>query len=89
MPSETEFLNEATRAYVEKYFRGRKDVPTEDRLKLLYLIQDMTASRFGGYLVASAVCAGGTPETNRVEVQRSYNLLEKIRNVKELCNIKA
>jgi 4-hydroxybutyryl-CoA dehydratase/vinylacetyl-CoA-Delta-isomerase len=88
MPSETEFLNEATRAYVEKYFRGRKDVPTEDRLKLLYLIQDMTASRFGGYLVASAICAGGTPETNRVEVQRSYNLLEKINNVKALCRIK-
>jgi len=88
MPAETEFLNEATRKYVEKYFKGRKEVPTEDRLKLLYLIQDMTASRFGGYLVASAICAGGTPETNRVEVQRSYNLLEKIRNVKELCHIR-
>lgn len=87
MPGEAEYLNEATRPYIEKYFRGKKGIPTEDRLKLLYLIQDMTASRFGGYLLASAICAGGTPETNRVDVQRSYDLREKIRNVKAICNI--
>jgi len=67
---------------------GRHDIPTEDRLRLLYFIQDLTASRFGGYLMASAICAGGTPETNRVEVARSYDLQDKINNVKALCNIK-
>ncbi|HUH66634.1 MAG TPA: 4-hydroxyphenylacetate 3-hydroxylase N-terminal domain-containing protein [Syntrophales bacterium] len=88
MPAESEYLNEESRAYIDKYLKGRKDVPTKDRLKLLYFIQDLTASRFGGYLTASAICAGGTPETNRVEVFRSYNLLDQIKNVKELCNIK-
>ncbi len=87
MPGETEFKNEATRKYLEKYFKARKDVSAEDRMKLLYLIQDLTASRFSGYLTASAICAGGTPETNRVEVARSYNLKEKINNIKEICNI--
>jgi len=51
------------------------------------LIQDLTASRFSGYLMAGAICAGGTPETNRVEVARSYNLKEKINNIKEICQI--
>jgi 4-hydroxybutyryl-CoA dehydratase/vinylacetyl-CoA-Delta-isomerase len=88
MPAETEYQNEESRAYIEKYLKGRSDIPTEDRLKLLYFIQDLTASRFSGYLMASAICAGGTPETNRVEVARNYNLLEKISNVKALCNIK-
>ncbi|MGZ3580069.1 MAG: 4-hydroxyphenylacetate 3-hydroxylase N-terminal domain-containing protein [Syntrophales bacterium] len=88
MPGETEYRNEETRKYIEKYFKGRSDIPTEDRLRLLYFIQDLTASRFGGYLMASAICAGGTPETNRVEVARSYDLQEKINNVKALCNIK-
>jgi 4-hydroxybutyryl-CoA dehydratase / vinylacetyl-CoA-Delta-isomerase len=88
MPAETEYLNAESRAYIDKYLKGRSDIPTEDRLKLLYFIQDLTASRFGGYLTASAICAGGTPETNRVEVFRNYNLLEKINNVKALCNIK-
>jgi len=87
MPAETEYLDAKTRQYVDKYFKGRSDVSTEDRMKLLYFIQDLTASRFGGYLVASAICAGGTPETNRVEVQRNYDLAEKINNIKSLCNI--
>jgi len=87
MPAETECLNEASRAYIDKYLKGVDDVPTEDRLKLLYFIQDLTASRFGGYLTASAVCAGGTPETNRIEVFRNYDLPQKIRNVKELCRL--
>jgi len=87
MPGETEFKNEETRKYLEKYFRARRGIPAEDRMRLLYLIQDLTASRFGGYLMASAICAGGTPETNRVEVARSYNLKEKMDNIRELCNI--
>lgn len=88
MPGEAEYRNPETRHYIEKYLRGRRDIPTGDRLRLLYFIQDLTASRFGGYLAASAICAGGTPETNRVEVARNYDLLEKINNVKALCRIK-
>lgn len=88
MPGETEYKNKETKGYIEKYLKGRSDISTEDRMKLLYFIQDLTASRFSGYLMGSAICAGGTPETNRVEVFRNYNLLEKINNVKALCNIK-
>ncbi len=88
MPAETEYLNQESKTYIEKYLKGRNDIPTEDRLKLLYFIQDLTASRFSGYLMASAICAGGTPETNRVEVFRNYNLPDKIKNIKALCNIK-
>lgn len=88
MPGESEYNNEDIKSYMEKYLRGRNDISTADRMKLLYFIQDLTASRFSGYLMGSAICAGGTPETNRVEVTRNYNLLEKINNVKALCNIK-
>jgi aromatic ring hydroxylase len=88
MPGESEYNNEDIKSYIEKYLRGRNDVSTADRMKLLYFIQDITASRFSGYLMGSAICAGGTPETNRVEVTRNYNLFEKINNVKALCNIK-
>lgn len=87
MPGELEFFSENTKGYVEKYLQGRHGVSTEHRLRLLYLIQDLTASRFAGYLIGSAICAGGTPETNRVEVFRSYNLTEKVDNVKQLCGI--
>jgi len=87
MPGEAEYNNEDIKNYIEKYLKGRNDIPTIDRMKLLYFIQDITASRFSGYLIGSAICAGGTPETNRIEVSRNYNLLEKINNVKALCRI--
>jgi aromatic ring hydroxylase len=48
----------------------------------------MTTSRLTGYLMSSAICAGGTPETNRVEVFRNYDLREKKERAKVLAKIK-
>lgn len=87
MPGEADYRNEVTRPWIDKYLRGSAKFTTEDRMKLLYFIQDLTASRFSGYLMASAICAGGTPETNRVEVQRSYDLMEKMENVRAFCGL--
>ncbi len=87
MPTVADYRNEKTRPLIDKYFKTKKNVATEDRLKLLYFIQELTASRFGGYFLSSAICAGGTPETNRVEVLRNYDLLTQINNVKAICNI--
>ena len=87
MPTVADYRNEKTRPLIDKYFKTRGNVSTEDRLKLLYFIQELTASRFGGYFLSSAICAAGTPETNRVEVMRNYDLLTQINNVKAICNI--
>lgn len=87
MPAAPDYYNEETRPLIDKYFAGRADVATEDRMKLLYFIQELTASRFGGYFLSSAICAVGTPETNRLEVLRNYDLLSHMQNVKEICNI--
>ncbi|MBN2283982.1 MAG: hypothetical protein JXO48_08845 [Deltaproteobacteria bacterium] len=89
MPIEADLKNEETWPLIEKYFKAKSDIPTEDRLKLLYFIQELTASRFGGYFLSSAICAVGTPETNKLEVLRNYDLLTQIENVKDICNIKS
>jgi aromatic ring hydroxylase len=88
MPSVEDYLNEKTKPLIDKYLKAKHGVSTEDRLKLLYFIQELTASRFSGYFLSSAICAVGTPETNRVEVFRNYDLLKQINNVKAICNIK-
>lgn len=87
MPVEADLASEITGDLMRKYFAAAPHVSAEDRLKLLYFIQELTASRFGGYFLSSAICAVGTPETNRLEVLWSYDLAEKIANVKRLCNI--
>ena len=87
MPTPADYYNEKTRPLIDKYFKGKADVSTEDRLRLLYFIQELTSSRFGGYFLSSAICAVGTPETNRLEVLRNYDLSTQIQNVKAICNI--
>jgi len=87
MPIATDYLNPQTRGYMDKYLKAKADVPTEHRYRLLNLIQEITASRFTGYLMSSVLCAGGTPETNRVEVFRNYDLKEKIDRIKNICGI--
>ncbi|SHK52413.1 4-hydroxybutyryl-CoA dehydratase / vinylacetyl-CoA-Delta-isomerase [Desulfatibacillum alkenivorans DSM 16219] len=87
MPTEQEYSNPEIRPLIDKYFQASPLVTAEDRMRILYLIQELTASRWSGYLIASAICAGGTPETNRMEVARNYNLLEKMENVKAICGI--
>lgn len=87
MPLEADYRNEEIRPLIDKYLQGKAGIKTEDRLKLLYFINELTASRFCGYLISSALVAGGSPETNRLDVARSYNLEEKINNVKKWCKI--
>ena len=88
MPTEADYKNPQTRPWIEKYLRGKAGVPTENRFRLLHLIQDLTASRFTGYLLGSVVCAAGTPETNRIDVIRNYDLEGPRETVKAWAGIK-
>lgn len=87
MPLEADYRNETLRPLIDKYLQGKDGIKTEDRLKLLYFINDLTASRFCGYMISSALVAGGTPETNRLDVARSYDLGGRIDNIKKWCRI--
>lgn len=87
MPIEADFVNPQTGPLVTKYMQGKNGTSAEERYRVLHLIQDMTASRLTGYLLSSALCAGGTPETNRVEVWRNYDLNQFKENSKMLARI--
>jgi len=87
MPIEEEYTNPELRPVIDKYLAGAAGTSTSDRMRLMYLIQDITASRFSGYLISSAICAGGTPETCRLEVARNYDLSRMTNNVCAMCGI--
>ncbi len=87
MPLEAEYKNPETRGYMDKYLKGRADLSTEDRFRVLNLAQDFCASMFTGYFMSSILCAGGTPETNRVDIFRNYNLEEKVKVAKALAKL--
>jgi 4-hydroxybutyryl-CoA dehydratase/vinylacetyl-CoA-Delta-isomerase len=84
LPLEADFQNSETRACIEKFLKGKTGVPTQDRFRAFQLVHDLTASEYSGYLRSSILCSMGPPETQRVEVYRSYDLKERMEIAKAL-----
>ena len=72
-PSAEDLTSEATREYVLKYLGGRKGFGSEQRLRLINLIADLTASDYGGYQEVLAVHAEGGFEAEKLQAYREYD----------------
>jgi 4-hydroxybutyryl-CoA dehydratase/vinylacetyl-CoA-Delta-isomerase len=74
MPSERELRHPEVGALVRKYLQGRTDVPTEHRLRILRLIENMTLGRNAvGYLTES-MHGAGSPQAQRIQIARQMQL---------------
>jgi len=69
--------------YVKKYMAGVEGVPTETRMKILRLLENMT----GGTCLVESMHGAGPPQSQRVMYQRLGNLPQKIGWAKTLANI--
>ncbi len=59
---------------MRKYLKGRKDIPTEHRLRILRLIENMTLGRNAvGYLTES-MHGAGSPQAQRIQIGRQMQL---------------
>ncbi|HEU0144730.1 MAG TPA: 4-hydroxyphenylacetate 3-hydroxylase N-terminal domain-containing protein, partial [Nitrososphaera sp.] len=77
MPSEKEFRNPDTGPLLEKYLKGRKGVSTENRMRVLRLIENMTLGRNAvGYLTES-MHGAGSPQAQRIQIARQMQLETK------------
>lgn len=87
LPSQQDFESEETGALLEKYFKGREDIPTADRVKILRLIENMTLGRNAvGYLTES-LHGAGSPQAQRIQILRGMNVEEKKWHAKKLAGI--
>lgn len=88
LPSEKELDNPETGELLRKYLKGRKEIDTEDRMKILRLIENMTLGRNAvGYLTES-IHGAGTPQAQRILIGRQMQVEEKKRLAKRLAGIK-
>ncbi|MFW9919290.1 MAG: 4-hydroxyphenylacetate 3-hydroxylase family protein [Candidatus Thorarchaeota archaeon] len=86
-PSAKEMENPETRHIIEKYLAGTTDVDTEDRIKMLRLIENLTLGRAAvGYLTES-MHGAGSPQAQRIMISRMSNIEEKKKFAKELARI--
>jgi 4-hydroxybutyryl-CoA dehydratase/vinylacetyl-CoA-Delta-isomerase len=87
MPSEQDFANETTGPLLEKYLKGRPGVSVNARRRMLRLVENMTLGRNAvGYLTES-LHGAGSPQAQRVQIQRLMNLEEKKEFAKRLAGI--
>ena len=73
MPSEEDLKNPEIGGYVEKYLRGVESVPTEDRMRVARLIENMT----GGTALAESMHGAGSPQAQKVMYAKLSGLEEK------------
>jgi 4-hydroxybutyryl-CoA dehydratase/vinylacetyl-CoA-Delta-isomerase len=74
MPSARDLGSAEVGDLIRKYLKGRADIPTEDRLRILRLIENMTMGRNAvGYLTES-LHGAGSPQAQRIQIARAMQL---------------
>ncbi|GIX46308.1 MAG: 4-hydroxybutyryl-CoA dehydratase [Candidatus Tectimicrobiota bacterium] len=86
-PGEAALRHPATRPLVEKYLGGRAGVSAEERLRLLSLITDLTASDFGGYQEVLAIHAEGSIEAEKLTIHREYDFRDSLALVRYMAGL--
>ena len=83
MPSEQDFRDPKLGPYVQKYLKGAKGVPVEDRYRMLRLLENMT----GGTALVESMHGAGSPQAQRVMLARQANLEMKKRLARRLAGV--
>ena len=87
-PSEKDFRNSKIGHYIEKYLKGTESVPTENRLRIMRLIENLTlGSGAVGYRTES-MHGAGSPQAQRIMISRLANLEYKKKLAKTIARIK-
>lgn len=88
MPSEKDFRHPVAGPLIEKYLKGRDGVSTENRMRMLRLIENLTLGRNAvGYLTES-MHGAGSPQAQRIQIQRLMQTEEKKKIAENLAGIK-
>ena len=87
-PSEKDLRDPVLGPVVEKYFRGSSSVSTEDRLKILRLIENLTLGTAAVGYRTESMHGAGSPQAQRIMISRQSDLNAKKEMAKALAHIK-
>jgi len=86
-PAVEDVQSEETGPLIEKYLKGRKGTSGKERLQVLNLIQDITASDFGGYQAVLALHAEGSMEAEKLQLYREYDWQKALAFARKMARI--
>jgi 4-hydroxybutyryl-CoA dehydratase/vinylacetyl-CoA-Delta-isomerase len=82
-PSEMDWKDPRVGKYVDKYMKGVADVPTETRMRLIRLLEATTC----GTALVESMHGAGSPQAQRIMIERRANLEHKKRLAEKLAKI--
>ncbi len=87
MPSERDFNSPEIGDICKKYFAGRADVPTIERMKVLRLIENLTLGTAAVGYRTESLHGAGSPQAQRVMIWRQGNLEHKKELAKAIAKV--
>ena len=87
-PSETDLRDPELGPYVDKYLRGVASVPTEDRIKIWRLIENLTLGTAAVGYRTESMHGAGSPQAQRIMISRQGNIAGKKALAKDIVGIK-
>ncbi len=86
-PSEKDFRAEVTGPIVKKYLQGVASVSTENRLRILRLIENLTLGTAAVGYRTESMHGAGSPQAQRIMISRQGNLAMKKQLAKAIAHI--
>ncbi|MGQ9461079.1 MAG: 4-hydroxyphenylacetate 3-hydroxylase family protein [Candidatus Bathyarchaeaceae archaeon] len=86
-PSEKDFRNPVVGKYVDKYLKGVKEVPTEFRLRMFRLIENISMGLGAVGYRTESMHGAGSPQAQRIMIEREVDIDFKKKLAKVLAGI--
>lgn len=87
-PSEKDLKDPVVGGYVDKYLKGVEGVSTENRLRILRLIENITLGTAAVGYRTESLHGAGSPQAQRIMISRQSNMGRKKELAKAIANIK-
>ncbi len=87
MPSGIDFNEGVMSDDLKKYLKGKNDINSEDRVKILRLIENMTLGRNAVAYLTESLHGAGSPQAQRVQIRRGIDIEKKKELAKNLSGI--
>jgi 4-hydroxybutyryl-CoA dehydratase/vinylacetyl-CoA-Delta-isomerase len=87
MPSETDYRDPKIGKYVKKYLKGAVSMDTENRMRVLRLIENMTLGTAAVGYRTESMHGAGSPQAQRIMIARQSNLEAKKKLAKKIAKL--
>ena len=88
-PSEKDLRDPKIGPFIEKYLKAAADIPAENRLKVLRLIENLTLGAAAVGYRTESMHGAGSPQAQRVMISRQSNIAQKKELAKAIAKIES